>query len=138
MSSKKAALSAAEWRIMRLLWEKWPLSCRQIEEALKKETGWTRHDIYSFLKRMEAKQALRREGGNPHLYYPLLDCNKAVIAETTCFARRLWGGDIGRMVSALIKNQQLGEAEIDQLVQVLQAAKRTRGGGNEKDQGWRP
>ena len=34
MKNKKAALFDAEWKIMRLLWEQSPLSCRQIEGSL--------------------------------------------------------------------------------------------------------
>lgn len=124
MISKKVALSDAEWKIMRLLWERSPLSCRQIEDALKEETGWSRHDIFSFLKRMEAKGALRREDANPQLYYPLLDYNEAVTGETRSFVGKLWNGNLGLMVSTMIKNEQLDEEEIDELLKALQAAKR--------------
>ena len=124
MENKKAALSDAEWKIMRLLWERSPLSCRQIEDTLKEETGWTRHDIFSFLKRMEAKGALRKEDANPQLYYPLLDYNEAVTGETRSFVGKLWNGNLGLMVSTMIKNEQLDEEEIDELLKALQAAKR--------------
>ena len=124
MANKKAALSDAEWKIMRLLWERAPLSCREIEDALKEETGWTRHDIFSFLKRMEAKGALRKEDANPQLYYPLLDYDEAVTGETRSFVGKLWNGNLGLMVSTMIKNEQLDEEEIDELLKALQAAKR--------------
>jgi BlaI family penicillinase repressor len=131
MENKKAALSDAEWKIMRLLWEKSPLSCRQIEDTLKEETGWTRHDIFSFLKRMEAKDALRREDANPQLYYPLLDYNEAVTGETRSFAGKLWNGNLGLMFSTMIKNEQLDEEEINELMKALQAAKKSKEGGQE-------
>ncbi len=124
MENKKAALSDAEWKIMRLLWERSPLSCRQIEDTLKEETGWTRHDIFSFLKRMESKGVLQRENGNPQLYHPLLDYNEAVTGETRSFVGKLWNGNLGLMVSTMIKNEQLDEEEIDELLKALQAAKR--------------
>jgi BlaI family penicillinase repressor len=131
MIRKKAVLSDAEWRIMRLLWERSPLSCRQIETALKEETGWTRHDIFSFVKRMEAKGALRREEASPQLYYPLLGHDEAVAGETRSFVGKLWDGNLGLMVSTMIKNEQLDEAEIDELLRALQEAKKARGGGQE-------
>ncbi len=124
MTNKKAALSDAEWKIMRLLWEQSPLSCRQIEDVFKEETGWTRHDIFSFLKRMETKGALRREDGNPQLYHPLLDYNEAVTGETRSFVGKLWDGNLGLMVSTMIKNEHLNEEEIDELLKALQEAKR--------------
>jgi len=124
MIGNKVALSDSEWKIMRLLWDRSPLSCRQIENALKKETGWTRHDIFSFLKRMEAKGVLRREDASPQLYYPLLDYREAVTEETRSFVGKIWGGNIGLMVSAMIKNEQLDEEEINELMKEVQEAKK--------------
>lgn len=131
MISKKLALSDAEWKIMSLLWERSPLSCRQIEDALKEKTGWTRHDIFSFLKRMEAKGVLQKEDASPQLYYPLLDYDEAVTGETRSFVGKLWKGSLGLMVSTMIKNEQLDEEEIDELMKALQKAKKLKGDGQE-------
>ena len=87
---KKIKLAETEWKIMLLLWKQSPLSCRQIEDRLKEETGWTRHTIISFLKRMIAKEAVRMEESSPvRLYYPLLDREEAVLDETRSFIAKL-------------------------------------------------
>ena len=60
---KKVNLSDAEWKIMNVLWEQAPRTMMQITNALKAETGWTKHTVMSFLKRMEEKDALHYEEG---------------------------------------------------------------------------
>ncbi len=127
MIKKRVTLSDSEWKIMKLLWKYSPLSCRQIEDALKEGTGWTRHDIFSFLKRMERKGAIRREDITPQLYYPLLDYNEALSGETRSFVGKLWDGNLGLMVSTIIKNEQLSGEEINEMMKALQEAKEQGG-----------
>ncbi|EHL05490.1 transcriptional regulator, BlaI/MecI/CopY family [Desulfitobacterium hafniense DP7] len=129
MANKKVGLSDSEWKILKVLWEHYPLSCRQIENQLKEDTGWTRHDIFSFLKRMEVKGAVHRKEASPHhLYYPILDYQEAVADETRSFLKKLWDGNLGLMVSSMVREEKLGEKEIDELMKSLQEAKKGLGG----------
>ena len=46
-------ITEAEQKILNLLWEEGSLSTMQITERLEGETGWSKHAVISFLKRME-------------------------------------------------------------------------------------
>lgn len=126
MTNKNINLSDSEWKIIKALWDNAPLSCRQIEETLKADTGWTRHDIFSFLKRMEAKGAIRKTDSSPQRFYPLLDYEQTVSTETSSLLGKLWNGNIGLMISTMIKQEQLDDTEINQLLSVIQKAKDER------------
>lgn len=122
--TKKVKLAEAEWKIMLLLWKKAPLSCRQLEDLLKAETGWTRHTIISFLKRMLAKEAIRVEKASPaKLYYPLLDRNEVVLDETRSFIAKLFDGRLGLMASLLVENDDISDEEINEMLSILQKAR---------------
>ena len=54
----QSKLTDAEWKVMTVLWEQSPRTMMEITNALKKETGWTKYTVMSFLKRMEEKGAL--------------------------------------------------------------------------------
>lgn len=120
---EKAKLTDTEWIIMMLLWEKNPLTCRQIEDNLKEETGWSRHAIISFLKRMQKKNYVRMEEANPaRLYYPLLDKNETVLQETRSFAKKIFDGKMGLLVSSLVDSEDITKDEINSMLQSLNKA----------------
>ena len=117
---KKAKLTDTEWKIMMLLWEESPLTCRQIEDSLKEETGWTRHTIISFLKRMIEKGYIYMEERSPaKLYYPLLDKNDTVLQETRSFAEKIFNGKLGLLVSSLAESEDITEDEINSMIESL-------------------
>jgi len=117
---KNVKLTDTEWKIMMLLWERSPLTCRQIEDSLKEETGWTRHTIISFLKRMMAKGYIYMEEGNPaKLYYPLLDKNDTVLQETRSFVEKIFNGKLGLLVSSLAESEDITEDEINSMINFL-------------------
>lgn len=54
-------LSEAEWKVMNLLWEEAPQTIMQITNHFKETTGWTKHTVMTFLRRMEEKKELQIE-----------------------------------------------------------------------------
>ena len=131
-SREKAKLNDTEWKIMMLLWKEHPLTCRQMEDALKEETGWTRHTIISFLKRMMEKEYIRMEEATPaRVYYPLLDKERTVLEETRSFAKKIFGGKMGLLVSSLADNEDITKDEISSMLQSLQQALKEKGEKND-------
>lgn len=129
---KKVKLTDTEWKIMMLLWEESPLTVRQMEDALKEETGWTRHTIISFLKRMIEKGYIRMEEGSPaRLYYPLLDKNETVLQETRSFAKKIFDGKVGLLVSSLVESEDITEDEINSMIKSLKQALAEKDGKDE-------
>jgi len=94
----------------------------EITNALKSETGWTRHTVISFLKRMEEKGAIHHEEGKKaRLYYPDWNKEDTVISETADFLNRVFHGKIGLMLNAMVQQKALSRQEIDELYEILQA-----------------
>ncbi|MBU5425994.1 BlaI/MecI/CopY family transcriptional regulator [Tissierella pigra] len=120
---EKTKLTDTEWKIMMLLWEKNPLTCRQMEDDLKEETGWSRHTIISFLKRMQKKNYIRMEEANPaRLYYPLLNKDETVLQETRSFVEKIFDGKMGLLVSSLVDSEDITKDEINSMLQSLKKA----------------
>lgn len=72
-------ITDSEWKIMELLWEQEPLTIMQMTKLLQESTGWTKHTIISFLKRMEEKDAVFYEDtGKAKQYYTLISREDAV------------------------------------------------------------
>jgi len=131
-NTEKAKLNDTEWKIMMLLWKECPLTCRQIEDALKEDTGWSRHTIISFLKRMMEKDYIAMEDASPaRLYYPLLDKDKTVLQEARSFAKKIFDGKMGLLVSSLADSEDITKDEISCMLQSLKQALMEKGERNE-------
>ncbi len=123
--NKAVGLTDSEWKIMLLLWKNAPLTITQMEHLMKEETGWSKHTIISFLKRMLKKDAIYVEEAQPaKLFYPKLDKSEAVREETHSFLQKLYGGSVGLMVSSLVQQEELSDAEIDDLMNMLRSSKK--------------
>lgn len=117
-------LSDAEWRIMEILWEASPRTIMEITNALKEETGWTKHTVMSFLKRMEEKGALHfEEGGKAKLFYPDVKKEEAVIQESEDFLNKVFKGRIGLMVNAMVQQNAITEEDLEELQKILEGRK---------------
>lgn len=113
-------LSDAEWKILELLWKRGPMTLTEITYALEKETGWHRTTIVSFLKRMEAKDAVYHiEGERAKMFYPKVEQSETKLKETQSFLDKVYRGNVGLMLSNMIKQEALSEEEIENLFSIL-------------------
>ena len=120
---KKVNLSDAEWKIMNLLWEQAPRTMMQLTNGLRPETGWTKHTVMSFLKRMEEKGALHHEEGEKaKLYYPSLKKEEAALQETENFLDKVFQGKMGMMLNTMVQQKALSREELAELHKILEQA----------------
>ena len=113
-------LSDAEWKILELLWKKGPMTLMEITYALEEETGWQRTTVISFLKRMEAKDAVYHiEGERAKLFYPKVEQAETKLKETQSFLDKVYRGNVGLMLSNMLKQEALSEEEVEELVAIL-------------------
>lgn len=120
---KKVNLSDAEWKIMNLLWEEAPRTIMQLTNALRADTGWTKHTVISFLKRMEEKGALHYVNGErAKLYFPDLRREEAALQETEDFLSRVFQGKMGMMLNTMVQQRALSEEDMEELRKILAQA----------------
>lgn len=116
----KIKLTDSEWKVMALLWEKAPRTITELTKAFNDTTGWTKHTIMTFLRRMEEKSAIHyEEGARAKLYYPDIVKEKAELQEAGEFLEKVFNGSMGMMVSAMVQQKALSKEEIDALYEIL-------------------
>lgn len=116
-------LSEAEWKVISLLWEEAPQTMMQITNYFKDTTGWTKHTVMTFLKRMEEKGAIHHEEGErAKLYYPDIDKDEAVLQETEEFLHKVFDGRMGLMLNTMVEKKALSKSEIEELYDILKRA----------------
>lgn len=113
-------ISHNEWQIIKALWKKSPLTLKQLCDSVGAENNWTKHTIISFLKRMETKGSVRIEQTEKRKYfYPLIDEANAVKQETENLTSKAYGGNKMLLISNIVKEQELSDKEIDELMAIL-------------------
>lgn len=120
---KQSNLSAGEWKLMKHLWARSPVTVKELTAAVREETGWTRNTVITMLSRLEAKGAVGCEQGEQaRRYYPLLEQKDAARTETKSFLDRVYGGRVGLMMSAMVESRGLSEDDIAELSAILEKA----------------
>lgn len=114
-------LSDAEWKIATKLWDNGSMTITELTKCLKDETGWSKNSIITLLKRMEEKEAVYYvQQEKAKLFYPKIDKTEAEIEETTSFLDKIYSGNVGLMISNLIKSNKLSKDDIEELQKILE------------------
>lgn len=120
MEEYKIGLSNAEWKIMDFLWDEHPKTIQDMEKHFEGTTNWDRHVIIMMLKRMEAKNAVSHfvEGRKKH-FYPIIDKDNACLKETEDFLNRVYKGNLGLMLTTMVKQEKISKDELEELRKIL-------------------
>ena len=120
MSEQDTTLTAAEWRVMERLWERSPLSGRELTEQMRELCGWSRSTTLTLLSRMEAKGAIAAStDAGKKRFSPLVRREDMALRETEDFLSRVYKGSLSMMVSSFTRKQSLPEKELDELYEIL-------------------
>ena len=110
------------------LWEEAPQTIMQMTRRFQETTGWTKHTIMTFLRRMEDKGAVRYEAGErAKLYYPQIERQEAALQETEDFLERVFEGRMGLMLNTMVEQKALSGKEISELYEILKQAEEQQG-----------
>lgn len=113
-------ISEAEFEVMKIVWKYAPVNTNEITEHLIRTTSWSPKTIQTLIKRLVNKGVLSYEKqGRIFVYTPLVGKNEYIGQESTSFLKRFYDGNISKMLSAYIENDQLSESEIDTLRSLL-------------------
>ena len=116
-------LTSSEWNILNCLWESSPRTVMQLSSDLERTVGWARSTTITTLHRMEAKGLVRCEqAGRGKAYVPLVERDRAALAETKSFLDRVYQGSVGMMMSAMARQEGLSREQIAQLRAILDEA----------------
>lgn len=120
MSEQDATLTAAEWSVMECLWERSPLTGRELTERMRALCGWSRSTTLTLLSRMEAKGAITAStDAGKKRFSPLVRREDMALRETEDFLSRVYKGSLSMLVSSFTRKQSLPEKELDELYAIL-------------------
>jgi len=114
-------ISEAEWQVMKILWEKSPLTANDIVEKLANEIDWNPRTIKTLLNRLMNKNALGvQQAGRVYFYYPLVSKEECARSERDNLLKRVYNGALQPLLAAFLEEQKLTKDEIEKLKQILE------------------
>ena len=114
----KEKLFESEAKVMEIIWEKSPISAKEISLIAAETIGWNKNTTYTVIKKLEAKGFIRREDPG-FICTPLVSQNQIQRAEATSLVKKVFGGSRKALFSALLDDEPLSEDEIDELRKLI-------------------
>lgn len=112
----------AELELLRMLWERAPLTARELAEAAYGETGVSAiGTVQKLLQRLEGKGLIGRDRGRPiHQFRPLMSRDEVVGRQVELLAEKLTDGSLTPILMHLVQARKLSGAEREELMRMLE------------------
>ena len=122
---KTPEISAAEWKVMKVLWTKAPQPAYDIVRELDGKEDWHPNTIKTILTRLVRKKALGiTKYKNLFLYRPLVSEEDCVQAESESFLDRFFGGSVRPLLVHFARREKLSAADLEELKRILKERER--------------
>jgi len=113
-------ITAAEWEVLDVLWERGPVSASQVATSLKLKTGWSLGAVRTFLTRLMNKGTVRILDDEPiNRYEAVYDRETFVHRESNGFLDKYFDGAFHLMVASYLKHENVPPEEIARLKRLL-------------------
>lgn len=108
----------SELRVMELIWQNEPVSAKELSRLAEAEYSWNKNTTYTVIKKIEAKGYIKRDEPG-FICTSLISRNEICKSETRGLIDKLFGGSRQALFSALIEDEELTDAEIEELRRMI-------------------
>ena len=108
----------SEAKVMEIIWEKGPLSAKEISLIAADSIGWNKNTTYTVIKKLEAKGFIRRDEPG-FICTPLVSREQMQKQETESLINKFFGGSKKALFSALIDKEDLTDEQAEELQRLI-------------------
>jgi BlaI family penicillinase repressor len=113
-------ISSAELVIMKVVWEKAPVTANTVVAALQKQQHWKPKTIQTLLSRLVRKGVLTFEKkGREYHFRPRVEAAEYRHAASRSFLRQFFDGDVAPFLACLLDSEKLSRAELAELRRIV-------------------
>ena len=112
-------LTQRELDIMSVLWERGEATATEVRDAVDPDLAYT--SISSMIRMLELKGYVshRRGEGKTHVYFPVIDAEKAGASALGRVLNKIYGGSPIKLLAHLMEQKKLSEKEIARMRELL-------------------
>jgi len=120
------AISDAEWKVMRVLWDQAPLPAYDIIQRLAQTQDWRASTVKTLLARLYRKKVLGiRRYKNLYLYYPLVSEETCLQSESESFLERFFDGSVKTLLVHFVQREKLTKKDVEELRKILEKGEKS-------------
>src|SRR5262245_28109317 len=120
MAKPGIELTAAEWTVIKAIWEREPCAAPAIQQQLHEQTQWTYSTVRTLMDRMVAKGLLTAaKTGKLTFYRSAVTKRQAQRGELLYALKHAFNGALTPMVQCLLDTKNVSPDELDQLKQLI-------------------
>ena len=108
----------SEIKVMEIIWEKGPLSAKEISLIAADSIGWNKNTTYTVIKKLEAKGFIRRDEPG-FICTPLVSREQMQKQETESLINKFFGRSKKALFSALIDKEDLTDEQAEELQRLI-------------------
>jgi BlaI family penicillinase repressor len=114
------AISDSEWRVMKVLWERNPLTAREVVDALAPATTWKPKTIHTLLARLVKKGAVATSRpAREYLFKPTVAEAECQREESRSFLDRVFDGEVAPFLACFVREKRLSKSEVEEIKRIL-------------------
>jgi len=112
-------LTQRELDIMSVLWERGEATATEVRDRVDPDLAYT--SISSMIRMLELKGYVshRRGEGKTHVYFPVIDAEKAGASALGRVLNKIYGGSPIKLLAHLMEQKKLSEKEIARMRELL-------------------
>ncbi|WP_069999124.1 BlaI/MecI/CopY family transcriptional regulator [Cellulosilyticum sp. I15G10I2] len=109
----------SELKIMEIIWEKEPVTAKEVSLIAADTIGWNKNTTYTILKKLIDKKAIRRTEPD-FVCTTQINKNEVQKGETRMLIEKLYNGSKKAFFAAFLKDETLTEEELAQLKEMIE------------------
>jgi predicted transcriptional regulator len=109
----------SELKLMEILWEKEPISAREISLIAAQSIGWNKNTTYTILNKLIGKKYIQRSEPN-FICTSSIRKEEVQAAETKNLIEKLYEGSKKAFFAAFIKEGSLTDEELDEIKKLIE------------------
>jgi len=110
----KEKLFDSEAKVMEIIWNRGPLSAKEISLIAADSIGWNKNTTYTIIKKLESKGFIKRTDPG-FICTPLVSQEEMQKKEAVSLLNKVFGGSRKALFSALLEDEDLSDTEIKEL-----------------------
>ena len=110
----KEKLFDSEAKVMEIIWNRGPLSAKEISLIAAESIGWNKNTTYTVIKKLESKGFIKRTDPG-FICTPLVSQEEMQKKEAVSLLNKVFGGSRKALFSALLEDEDLSDTEIKEL-----------------------
>lgn len=108
----------SELKVMDVIWQKEPISAKQISLILRDSIGWNKNTTYTILKKLVDKEIINRKDPD-FICTSCVKKSEVQSAETNSLIEKFYNGSRKMFFATFLQNEKLSRDEIEFLKRLI-------------------